>query len=114
MILATIVWVLLAAGSGIAQSQTAVSAHSRRLAPSLGLSKFYDTPDPLPAGNPGELIRSAKFEGYNLPLEVSAVRLLYHSRSAINNDVAVSGVALVPDGKAPTGDWPGIAWAHEW
>jgi acetyl esterase/lipase len=113
MILATIVLVLLAAGPGIAQSQTAVSVHGRRLAPSLPLSKFYDTPDPLPAGNPGELIRSAEFDGYNLPLGVSAIRLLYHSRSAINNDVSVSAVALVPDGKAPAGGWPVIAWAHE-
>ena len=78
----------------------------------LPLTKFYDTPNPLPAGRGGELIRSERFDDYDLPDEVSAVRILYHSRSASGQDVAVSGVVLVPDRKPPRGGWPVVAWAH--
>jgi hypothetical protein len=78
----------------------------------LPLTKFYDTASPLPPGKPGELIRSTEFDEYNLPAEVNAVRILYHSHSAAGEDVAASGVVLFPDGKPPSGGWPVIAWAH--
>ena len=79
----------------------------------LPLTKFYDTPNPLPAGKPGDLIRSQPFDEYELPLSVSAVRILYQSRSAAGEDVAASGVVLFPDDKKPpAGGWPVIAWAH--
>jgi alpha-beta hydrolase superfamily lysophospholipase len=66
----------------------------------------------LPPAKPGELIRAVPFDEYDLPFEVSAVRILYHSRSARGEDVAVSGVVLIPDGVPPAGGWPVIAWAH--
>ena len=78
----------------------------------LPISKFYETPDPLPWGTPGTLIRSEPSDDYDLSAEYSALRILYHSRSASGGDVAVSGVVLVPDGKPPAGGWPVIAWAH--
>jgi Secretory lipase len=77
------------------------------------LTKFYDTPIPLPAGKPGELIRSAPFEQYVLSSGVQAVRILYYSRSANGDLVATSGVVLFPDEKPPAGGWPVIAWAHK-
>lgn len=80
----------------------------------LPLTKFYEAPDPLPPGKIGTLIRSAEFDEYNLPAEVNALRLLYHSRTAGGEDVAVSGVLLFPDAKPPAGGWPVIAWAHSW
>lgn len=76
------------------------------------LTKFYDTPNPLPSKSPGDLIRSEEFDEYQLPEGVQAVRILYHSRSATGHDVASSGVVLYPEGKAPAGGWPVIAWAH--
>jgi predicted esterase len=79
----------------------------------LPLSKFYETPDPLPAGKPGELIRSEQAYEYHLSYQASTYRILYHSRSPQGKDVAVSGVVLVPDGEPPAGGWPIIAWAHE-
>jgi hypothetical protein len=102
---------------GVTCAQSQAPAPSRRSellrASALPLTKFYDTPDPLPAGRPGELIRSQPFDEYELPLSVSAVRILYHSRSASGEDVAVSGVVLYPYGKRPpAGGWPVIAWAH--
>jgi len=80
----------------------------------LPLTKFYDTPDPLPPGKPGDLIRSTEFDEYNLPPEVNAIRFLYHSRTTGGDDVPVSGVILFPDVKPPAGGWPIIAWAHSW
>jgi hypothetical protein len=76
------------------------------------LDKFYDAPNRMPAGKPGDLLRSEEFDQYALPPEVNAMRILYHSRSASGQDVATSGVVLYPDGKAPAGGWPVIAWAH--
>jgi pimeloyl-ACP methyl ester carboxylesterase len=79
----------------------------------LPLSKFYETPNPLTAGKPGELIRAEQAYEYHLSYEASTYRILYHSRSPQGKDVAVSGAVLVPDGDPPAGGWPVIAWAHE-
>jgi hypothetical protein len=79
----------------------------------LPLGQFYETPDPLPAGKPGELIRAEQAYEYHLSYEASTFRILYHSLSAQGKDVAVSGVVLVPDGAPPAGGWPVIAWAHD-
>jgi len=79
----------------------------------LPLGKFYETPEPLPAGKPGELIRSEQAYEYHLSYQASTFRILYYSRSPQGRDVAVSGVVLVPDGEPPAGGWPIIAWAHD-
>ncbi len=73
---------------------------------------FYNVPDPLPHGRPGDLIRAEPSDDYALPYNVSALRTLYHSVNAIGQDVAASGVVLVPQGREPVGGWPIIAWAH--
>ncbi len=86
------------------------SHHAPRTLP---LGKFYETPEPLPAGTPGELIRAEQAYEYHLSYEASTFRILYHSLSAQGKDVAVSGVVLVPDGEPPAGGWPVIAWAHD-
>lgn len=97
----------------MARGQESALARRPDIVRRLPLTKFYDTPDPLPPGEPGELIRSTAFEEYDLPLDVSAVRFVYHSRSAKGGDVAASGVVLFPAEKPPTGGWPLIAWAHD-
>jgi alpha-beta hydrolase superfamily lysophospholipase len=79
----------------------------------LPLTEFYDTPDPLPLGKPGELIRFEPFDEYHLSSDFTVFRILYHSSSANDKDVAVSGVVIVPDGTPPAGGWPLIAWAHD-
>jgi len=96
-----------------AQAQAATPAKVFRPPATLTLTSFYDAPHPLPPGKPGELIRSEPIDQYNLPYELSALRILYHSRTANGEDVAVSAVVLIPDGKPPAGAWPVIAWAHE-
>ena len=87
----------------------------------LPITKFYDTPNPLPQGKPGDLIRSEEFTGYSFPFNpdlkskeigMQTVRFLYHSRSVSGQDVPASGVILIPYGKPPAGGWPVIVWAH--
>lgn len=103
----------LAGNPEFAQAQAATPAKGFRPPATLPLTSFYDTLHLLPPGKPGELIRSEPIDQYNLPLELSALRVLYHSRTANGEDVAVSAVVMVPDGKPPAGGWPVIAWAHE-
>ncbi len=78
----------------------------------LPLTRFYDPPRPLAAAAPGTLIRAERFSGYSLPEGASAVRILYHSRALHGEDIAASGVVLIPAGKVPPGGWSVIAWAH--
>lgn len=105
--------VLVSAAFGeLARSQTEPRTPAVESRGFLPITSFYSTPIPLPAGRPGELIRSERFDDYQLPEGISAVRILYHSRSANGGDVAASGVVLVPDEPPPTGGRPVIAWAH--
>lgn len=105
--------VVALAVTAYAQIQTPAPARRSEIQRALPITKFYNTPDPLPAGKPGALIRSQEFDEYELPYSISAVRILYHSRSASGADVAASGVVLFPyDKKPPAGGWPVIAWAH--
>jgi len=102
----------VAAFAESAQSQTEAQADRSEFRRLLPLTDFYTTPSPLPAGQPGELIRSEEFNEYQIPEGVSAFRILYYSRSARGTDVAASGVVLTPDRQPPSGGWPVIAWAH--
>src|SRR5262245_31915465 len=87
----------------------------------LPRTRFYDTPNPLPAGKPGDLLGSEQFAGYEFPytpdlpskeIGIKTVRFLYRSKSALGQDVPASGVILIPYGKPPKGGWPVIVWAH--
>jgi hypothetical protein len=103
----------LVANAESAPAQAATPVKRLRPSAALPLTRFYDTPHPLPPGKPGELIRSELINQYNLPYELSPLRILYHSLTANGEDVAVSAVVLLPDGKPPASGWPVIAWAHE-
>ncbi len=102
---------VLAIDPASAQNPPAITTRHQRL--TLPLTKFYDTPHPLPPGKPGELIRAEPFDDYYLPVDFTATRILYRSLSPRGDGVAVSGVVLVPDGTPPAGGWPVIAWAHD-
>ncbi|HUK26689.1 MAG TPA: hypothetical protein VLV49_19085 [Terriglobales bacterium] len=102
---------LAAAVAVFARAQASETGHHRERM--LPIASFYDAPRPLPAGQPGTLIRSEKYDDYELPYQFTVKRILYHSRSASGRDVAASGVVVIPPGKAPGGGWPLIAWAHD-
>jgi pimeloyl-ACP methyl ester carboxylesterase len=111
-----VIWtaILFMGVAAAAQNQVPPTSPKHYHAPrTLPLSKFYETPEPLPAGKPGELIRVEQAYEYHLSFEASTFRILYHSRSPQGKDVAVSGVVLMPDGDPPAGGWPVIAWAHD-
>ncbi|MGB8406333.1 MAG: lipase family protein [Mycobacterium sp.] len=80
--------------------------------------KFYTPPDQLPAGKPGDLIRS---EPARLVYEPSGqlgswaatgTRIMYHSTDAKGNPVAATGIYLEPNNPWPgKGPRPLIAYA---
>ena len=72
----------------------------------------WAVPDPLPAGEAGEVIavgESAPSEEYD---GATRTDLLYHSTDHTGADRAVSGTLLVPAGEPPEGGWPVLSWAH--
>src|SRR5215471_14366543 len=71
---------------------------------------FYVVPAPLPLNDPGELIRHERLLG--APDGAIAWRVMYHSRDASGNDIAVTGVVVAPTGPAPRDGRHVVAWAH--
>jgi pimeloyl-ACP methyl ester carboxylesterase len=92
--------------------KTLADAVAMEQADALPITDFYSTPANLSASKPGDLLRKEAFAGYSLPKGATAVRILYHSLDATGEDVATSGVVLIPGGKAPSTGWPVIAWGH--
>ncbi|MGH9210772.1 MAG: lipase family protein [Acidimicrobiales bacterium] len=72
---------------------------------------FYEQPDPLPAGEPGSLLRYQ-------PLDGAAVdggtgwRVMYLSESLEGDPIAVTGVVVVPSGPAPSEGRKLVTIAH--
>jgi pimeloyl-ACP methyl ester carboxylesterase len=71
---------------------------------------FYDAPDPLVPGAPGELIRSTRLLG--APNGAIAWRVMYHSRDVHGADIAASGIVVAPVGPAPRDGRPVVSWGH--
>jgi len=70
---------------------------------------FYVVPDPLPPGEPGDLIRvqPVSAEGGRTTL-----RIMYHSRDAQDRDRAVTGILTYPDAAPPADGWPVVSLAN--
>jgi hypothetical protein len=69
------------------------------LSASAAQADFYTPPNPLPAGRPGDVIRSERATADELPavpLPAHAWRILYRSTTATGKPTAVSGTVLVP------------------
>ena len=73
------------------------------------LDDFYEVPDPLPPGEPGDVIRRMPIES---PAGQAGWRIMYHSTDAEGDDRAVTGVVFHPTSAPPDGGWPVVAWAH--
>ena len=79
-----------------------------------GVSDFYKTPAKLPS-KPGILIRQEPLDVHQkVPGAAENIRLLYSSTDGIDGEtrIPVSGNLFLPEGDAPEGGWPLIAWAH--
>ncbi|MEO6987769.1 MAG: lipase family protein, partial [Aquihabitans sp.] len=70
---------------------------------------FYVVPDPLPAGQPGDLIRTQPLKEDNGD---TGLRIMYHSSDVNGTDRAVTGVVYYPTEEPPEGGWPVLAKAH--
>lgn len=73
------------------------------------VEEFYEVPDPLPPGAPGELIR---VQDVRADAGSTTVRVMYHSRDALERDRAVTGIITFPTGPAPEGGWPVVSLAN--
>jgi hypothetical protein len=77
------------------------------------LPGLLPVPDPLPPGDPGDVIASAPFPAGDFGFAVEAYQVLYLSTGAAGTPEAVSGVVLVPTGTPePPGGRSVVAWAH--
>ncbi len=99
---------LLAACSSDSSSKGAVAVKEVKASPDL--PDLYGVPDPLPAGKPGELIKSEQLDVPGLNGTMS--RVMYHSTDIDGADIPVTGLIAIPKGTAPSGGWPVITWAH--
>jgi pimeloyl-ACP methyl ester carboxylesterase len=71
---------------------------------------LYALAEDLPPGEPGDVIAVQEVDG--IDLDGTVLRVLYHSESLEGDDIAVSGVIVVPSGAAPDGGRPVLTWAH--
>lgn len=92
------------------QKSSSTSVEVTMVKGSPDLPDFYGVPDPLPAGKPGQLINSESVDAPGLNGTMS--RVMYHSTTINGQDIAVTGLILIPKGTAPSGGWPIITWAH--
>ncbi|MGC4105799.1 MAG: alpha/beta fold hydrolase [Thermomicrobiales bacterium] len=71
---------------------------------------FYELPSPVPAGQPGDILRSEPMLG--APDGANAWRILYHSRDVHGKDIVVSGIVVAPAGTVPEGGRTIVSWGH--
>lgn len=64
----------------------------------------------LTPGDPGDVIAVQVVTGVDVAATV--LRVLYHSRSVADEDIAVSGLIVVPRGPAPAAGRTVLSWAH--
>ena len=106
---------LLVASLGLLVLQGPAATPVSAAAPSPGDDAFYTPPSPLPAGAPGDVIRSRPSTFFLDPLRLAAApadvwQILYRSTTALGQPTAVSGTVLVP--RTPfAGPRPIVAYA---
>ncbi len=97
--------VLVAVGLKVFVSGHEVAEQQKQLQP------FYDVAKPIPAGQPGNLIKSEPIAG--LPISgANAFRVLYGSQDPDGTARVTSGMVFIPTAAAPRTGRPIVAWAH--
>lgn len=76
-----------------------------------GEGDFYQPPEPLPLGRPGDLIRVDPLADTGRD-DVETYRIMYHSLTKGGTAVAATGLVHVPRAPTPDGGWPIIASLH--
>jgi Secretory lipase len=106
--LAALVVIVLALGATLVVRQHANQAQT--VARQQALAPFYDVPGSAVAGSPGSVIRSEPLDF--APAGSLGWRLLFRSEDAAGRPTVSSGMVFAPDGPAPAGGRPVLAWAH--
>jgi pimeloyl-ACP methyl ester carboxylesterase len=75
-----------------------------------GLEEFYSVPEHIQTGAPGEVIKIEALPSGSIA--GSVYRIMYHSRSMADRDVAVTGSLAVPPTPAPIGGRPVVTIGH--
>ena len=71
---------------------------------------LYALATPLAPGEPGDVIAVQAVSGVDV--DATVLRVLYHSESLAGDDIAVSGLIVVPNTPAPEGGRTLLSWAH--
>jgi pimeloyl-ACP methyl ester carboxylesterase len=96
--------------TGVKRSSSTSPSASVTIPAPAGLPDFYSVPDPLPAGSPGEVVKTEPVASTKLHGKLT--RVMYHSRSIRDRDIPVTGLIAVPSAPPPAGGYPVISWAH--
>lgn len=84
--------------------------------PAVAAGGFYDPPAPLPKGHHGDLLRTAPYDDLLAIPGATNTKYLYRQRGVAGKNagkgVATSAFVAVPEGEAPEGGWPVVAWGH--
>ena len=103
---------MLGARCGLSICATAAFFISGLAASSAGPITLGDVSESeIRNAKPGEIIRVWPQVG-GAPQNAKAYRILYRSTGLNGEPIAVSGAIIFPEGKAPRGGRPVIAWAH--
>ncbi|RAY16300.1 triacylglycerol lipase [Actinomadura craniellae] len=94
----------VALGAALVPAGLLAGATAAQAAPAPAEDPFYTPPAPLPAGQPGTVIRSRQ-SSFSGDSKVKSWQVLYRSESATGAPIAVSGTVLVP-GSAWSGSGP--------
>jgi pimeloyl-ACP methyl ester carboxylesterase len=73
------------------------------------VADFYQVPDPLVPGPPGELIR---VQTITSTAAATTMRIMYHSVDGAGRDRAVTGKITFPTASPPPGGWPVMSLAN--
>lgn len=71
---------------------------------------LYALAENIEPGEPGDVIATQEIPAGDL--DATVLRVIYHSESLEGDDIAVSGLIVVPSGEAPEGGRPVLSWAH--
>lgn len=74
---------------------------------------FFDPPNPLPGDKPGDVVWQRPATGtQTLAGGAKELLVMYRTTGVDGAPVPASGTVTLPNGPAPQGGWPVIAWDH--
>jgi hypothetical protein len=79
----------------------------------LPITPFYEPATVKTTAKAGTLVRAEPATDYALPPGTTAIRILYHTRTAADKDALATGVVLVPYGR-PSQGWLAFAGLVPW